>query len=384
MAVTIKRFRISLFWVTRFATLLDDASPAGAPFAALGHIDTYAPIFSRLLAAPNQPVSPAVGAPELELPWPTTGTHWFWFRYLNANPIQRLSGSFAFTRLVPLRRRKSPEPGLGVVLPPELAAAKVMVESVRSEAWFHPHMVSFLLHFTVSGELSLEQMAQVCLALRRGRVMSAADSAAASLSKLDEVSAQRLNGLYLEAVGTAHAKALPPADPFTLVTVLQGQGDGQAAVDGGVVHRTLEAVTRWESGKTGALVAGLISSRAPALDGPLLFGRERARAVWDPGQFSTDGGISLSCYHRNLVVGTLQVEALLAFAGVAGDQATAGNRPNAIRACEDVVLKRIVALHSGQTTSYRSASLKRFIDDHPLRPAVKDLATRIWSPVSLP
>ncbi len=383
MALTIRRFRMSLFWSTRFATLLDDASPAGAPLAALGHIQSYAPIFSHLLAAPDQPVSPAAGAPGLQLPWPPKGTHWFWSRYLNANPIQRLSGDFAFVRLVPLRRNKSPAPDLGVALPAKLTGAgKVTLEPVRGEAWFYPHMAAFALHFTVCGEMSPEQMVEVCLALRRGRVLSAGDAAA--MYKLDEVSSQRLNGLYLEAVGPTHAKALPPADPFSMVTVLQGEEDGQPAVEGGPVHRMLEAVTRLEAGKVGPLVAGLISSRPPTLNGALLFGRTRARAVWDPQQFSSNGGISLSCYHRNLFVGTLQVEALLAFAAVAGEQAAVGNRPKAIRDCEDVVLKRVVALHSGQQTSYRSASLKRFIDDHALRPSVNDLANRIWSSVSLP
>lgn len=95
-------------------------------------------------------------------------------------------------------------------------------------------------------------------------------------------------------------------------------------------------------------------------------------------------GTSLTCYHRNLLLGALQTEALLAFTRVAEDEAVLGHRPRSIRDCEDAVLKRVVALHAGEDTTYRSISLRRFIDDHPLRASVDALSQRLWSPTRLP
>lgn len=385
MAITIKRFRMSLFWNASFPTLFGDVVPIGAPLGTLGHRQSYALVFDTLLAAPRQPVTPqAAGAPALELPWPPEGTHRFWCRYLNANPIQRLLGSFAFFRLVPLRRHVSPVPGLGALLPQKLANGDIVaLEQVLGEAWFHPHMVSFAVHFTVGGEMTPEGMSEVCLELRNSRILSVPGNSA--LCKLDEIAANRLNALLLEAVGEENAGPPPPANPFSIVTVLKGDGDiGPPIVEGGSIHCMLEAVTQWGVGKVGSLAAGRISSLQHPPDLPLLFGHVRSRAVWDPVKFSRAGGTSLSCYHRNLFVGAMQTEALLSYARVAELEAAKGNKARAIRDCADPVLKRIIALHKGEVETYRSASLRRFIDDHPFRPSVNTLAQRIWSKQTLP
>jgi hypothetical protein len=206
----------------------------------------------------------------------------------------------------------------------------------------------------------------------------------AAPSKLNDLAVGWLEKMYVEAVGQDNADDLPPADPFSVVTVIQGQADEEREVEpGGPVHRALEAVTLWDAAKRGPLDAARISSHA-ATDGPLLFGQRRARAVWDPERFSREGRISLSCYHRNLLLGAAQTEALLAFARIAQDEAAEGRRPRAVRDCEDPVLKRLIDLHAGEDKTYRSSSLKRFIDDHPWRPSVDALSNRLWSAAHLP
>ncbi|SHM15109.1 hypothetical protein SAMN05216428_11558 [Nitrosospira sp. Nsp11] len=362
---------MSLFWNISFPTLLEDTMPVGAPLAALGHLQSYASIFNSLIVEPEKAVEPSVsGAPLLELPWPRKGTHWFWSRYLRANPIRKISGSYAFVRLLPFRRHGSPASGLGVAL-----SDGVTPEHVLSEAWFHPHMVTFAVHFTVSGEFTLEKMSDLCLELRQGRVLTELGDGA--LYKLDEVAAKHLEALLLEGVGE-NTGPPTPVTPFSLVTVLNGDGGvDQAIVEGELIHRTLEAVTQWDRWRMGALDGGRISSRLSTSAAPLLFGHARSRVVWDPYRFSTNGSVSLSCYHRNLFVGTMQTEALLSFARVAEEEEKAGRRPRAIRDCEDAVLKHIIALHKGEDTTYRSASLRRFIDDHAFRRSVDNLAQRI-------
>lgn len=385
MTITIKRFRMSLFWSSYFPTLLDEAVPVGAPLAKLGRIQSYAEIFDTLLASPNKPITPqASGAPALELPWPLDRPNMFWCRYLNANPIKNLSGRFAFVRLVPLRRHLSLAPGLCVMLPQKWASAgKVLSVGVLGEACFHPHMVTFAIHFTVDGEMTPEKMSELCIELRRSRVLSVPGDSA--LYKLDEIAVKYLGALFQEAVGSENPRPLPPVNPFSVVTVLQGDNaDVQPIDERGNIHRMLEAVTQWDTGKVGSLDAGRISSRLHTLDRPLLFGHTRSRAVWDPQRFSTTGGTSLSCYHRNLFVGTMQTEALLSFAQVAEDEVAIGKRPRSIRDCEDPAWVRTTALHKGDVATYRSASLRRFIDDHPFRPSVDRLAQRLGRNVMLP
>jgi hypothetical protein len=243
-------------------------------------------------------------------------------------------------------------------------------------------MVTFAVHFAVNGAFTLEEMAKLCLKLRCGRVLAELDSS--SLNKLDEIASKYLDLLFLEAVGV-NAGRLPANNPFSLVTVLQGDNAAEQLVtEGGAVHHLLEAITQWDDQKMGSLNAGQISSKSLPPNAPLLFGHARSRAVWDPERFSTDGSISLGCYHRNLLLSTIQAEALLTFAKVAEEEAALGNRPKAIRDCEDSALKRLLALHKGESTTYRSASLRRFIDDHPSRRSVVALAQRIKSRETLP
>lgn len=112
-----------------------------------------------------------------------------------------------------------------------MLTSKVVPEHVLGEAWFHPHMVTFAVHFTVSGEFTLEKMSELCLELRHGRVLTEVGNN--SLYKLDEIAAKHLDALLLEAVGEK-AGRLPPANPFSLVTVLQGNDAvDQAILEGG-------------------------------------------------------------------------------------------------------------------------------------------------------
>ena len=81
----------------------------------------------------------------------------------------------------------------------------------------------------------------------------------------------------------------------------------------------------------------------------------------------------------------MQAEALLAFARIAQEEADAGRRPKIIRGGEDPVLKRIVALFNGDAEStYRSWSIRNFIDRHPFRSSVDALAARLQSTARLP
>src|SRR5262249_45892685 len=155
--------------------------------------------------------------------------------------------------------------------------------------------------------------------------------------------------LYVETLGPRNAGALPTAEPFSLVTILRGEDlDPQSAVEGGPVHRALEAITRWTGASMGTLASGRISSHPATPDGgPLLFGQARSRAVWDPDRFRRATGTALSCYHRNLLVGTLQTEALLGLCAVSQQLDQGAGRSAAIIKCESTAISRLVALYTG-------------------------------------
>jgi hypothetical protein len=104
-----------------------------------------------------------------------------------------------------------------------------------------------------------------------------------------------------------------------VATVVRGEGvdPGALPAEGGQVHRMLEAVTTWRPSWQHDDLRNLPLSQASlrirtAPPSHVLYGRERGRAVWFPALFTQKGGDlhSLSCYHRNLVLASLQVESL--------------------------------------------------------------------------
>lgn len=392
MTITINRFRMSLFWNMPFVSLIQDNLPANAPLSALGKPETYQRIFNSLLASPNDPLVPLPDTePALALPWPPQAsrllaTHKFWRHYLSSEGItpQRLDGKFAFFRLVPLRRRHSPLTGLSVTFNDNHVTVEgggVISESILTEAWFHPHMVSFAIHFNICGEMPLETAGRVCISLRNERLI-AVDGG--GLRTLDELATESLDALFKEAVGEANVVDIPFIKPFSIVTVLQGDGINpyDQVAPGDAVHQFLETVTQWDPIKCDPLDTGRISSHPPSsITGHLLFGRGRSRAFWQPSKFlpKGNGKSALSSYHRNLFLSSLQTEALLAFAGLANEEALRGNRPKSIRDCELNVLERLIALYKAkpeQTRTYWSMNLQRLIDGSPYRDAVNAIAVR--------
>ncbi|MDO9163996.1 MAG: hypothetical protein Q8N35_17090 [Methylococcaceae bacterium] len=402
MTIVIRRLRMSLSWSAPFTTLIQDNPPSDAPLLALGKRESYKQLFNILQAASNETeIFPPSTVPTLELPWEPLKPNIFWIRYLKATPAslrRTQGGSLAFDRLVPLRRHAPLTPKLVVTFKKKhVVEDKVILQLLTTEAWFHPHMVSFAIHFTICGAMSLETAATVCLGLRHDRLLSWGGSS--SPFNVDELAAEMLDKLYIEAVGESNAGVLEPVNPFSLVTVLQGGGvdPDEVIINGGSVHRFLENVTQWDldAGNEDPVDKGRINSKPvrnpPNITGPLLFGprRSRARAVWEPRHFlpTGDGKPSLSSYHRNLIMSSLQTEALLAFARLASEQAAVGHLPQTIRDCERFVLTRLVAIHKGdklQNDTYCSINLQRIIDDSRDRESVDAIADRLISRVRLP
>lgn len=400
MKMVLHRIRMSLVWSASFTTLLrDDPPPSIAPLAALGKLASYTEIFESLQGNPETQITPtsSSGGPALVLPWRPDGINFFWWRYLNTNPIKAVKGNFAFARLVPLRRHSSPISTFSVAMGEAYIEPSDTLDSVqmRTEAWFHPHMVSFAIHFTICGAMSLKTAAHVCLGLRQDPLFSGTNNNL--LLNIDKLATEELLKLYFESVGEVNATAapLPMVNPFSIVTVLQGDGFDPDAliISDGPEHVFLETVTQWRERRRDQLLTGRISSCENItpqgnVTAPLLFGRERNRAVWDPERFRPKlvCKSSLNCYHCNLIASTLQTEALLEFACLAEVQAVAGFRPQTIRYCEDHVLQRLIALYNGKPNNgtYCSYNLKRVIDASSCRSAVDTLAIRCGSPLHLP
>lgn len=135
--------------------------------------------------------------------------------------------------------------------------------------------------------------------------------------KADRLAREVLRALRTRAMGAGASVAARSAEPFSVVTVVTGTGvsPGTPTLDGGQVHRALEAVTCWRPTWQHDSLPALADASLPTRTVPpshVLYGRKRGRAVWFPALFMLPAGQlrTLACFHRNLVLASLQVESL--------------------------------------------------------------------------
>ena len=95
----------------------------------------------------------------------------------------------------------------------------------------------------------------------------------------------------------------------------------------------------------------------------LIYGLRRGRAIWSPEHFLAGGGVerpsTLECHHRNLVLASVQTEALARFAVATAARVTANTR----RAPDETTQAKCAAtalgdLYQGAEGTYKSGSVK--------------------------
>jgi hypothetical protein len=242
---------------------------------------------------------------------------------------------------------------------------------VGPEAFLYPHGVAVILNLTVRGTFTPDEAAALAIRLRRGHDFSIGDEARPFV--LDGVADRAVAAVRQTTFGVEAPVGRRPQFPFSVTTVVLGRDvdDTKALTEGSTEHRFLEAVTTWaptwESAalpKLADVTLPLRTSGRPA--GHVLYRRDRGRAVWFPGSFTIPSGSvrTLTCFHRNLVLASLQVESLAGFAAATAQFLTAGGKLNdahydaATRAGD--ILGRF---YGGAQSIYRSRSPRAQIED---------------------
>lgn len=256
---------------------------------------------------------------DVEPPWPSGGGRSFWSYYYDQTPLDAVDGQLAWRGVTPFRHRFP----LAVVKPAQV--------SLSPDAFVFSHGVAVVLTLKVSGPLTLEQAASLLHDVRRRQVFQI-DLESGVLS-LDALASRALTALRLAAFGSKPKPGRRPPVPFSIVTVIRGSNVAPmtAIAQGGDEQRFLDAVTAWSPNWQDAQLPPLDivklnirTTGTPA--GHLLYGRDRGRAVWFPGSFTLPGGQvrTLTCFHRNLVLASLQVDSLATFATATAQMLNAG------------------------------------------------------------
>jgi hypothetical protein len=250
------------------------------------------------------------------------------------------------------------------------------------EGYFYPHGIVLVVTTSYRSILKPQEAVEKAFEVRRtGKFKVAWEGQEISESlSLDELASLVLTNLHSVAFGSGVAPEERSVTPFTVFTVIRGKGvdPSVSPLEGGQVHRMLEAVTTWRpTWQYDALPdlseASLRTRAAPPSH--VLYGRKRGRAVWFPALFIQEPGEihSLSCYHRNLVLVSLQVESLSGLISATAKQIGEGI---ALSACHRECARRAAGILGrlyGGVATYKSWSPRVHIEQNDLVKPLNDV-----------
>lgn len=358
-------FRLSLVWTETLLGLLDGTLQPKPSFEFLALSSSYKQLFETL----QQPGAVAA----LAVPWKESRQH-FWNFYLPGSVGKPVGGKQAWEHLVPLRAK------------PALTVAPSPKGQLTLEGYYYPHGLAVVCTFRCQGSFTPDQVRETAYAIRYDeRLAVTADGKPQQLS---------LNALARKALDSLRAAAVDPGnmigerrDPISLLTVIKGEGvDAQKPVpedDQGLVRRMLDVLTYWPSAPETASLTPLaditLTLKRGTAKGSAIFARDRGRTVWFPSLFTLKKQKmpSLTCYHRNNLMGAMQVESLSALVAATAAQLRGGKELKDLTSAHKArarnaadCLERLFRGDKNET--YRSDSFKRQISDNDLD-ALNDL-----------
>jgi len=343
--------QLSFVYVESVLDLLTGAV-SNPPYAFLANRLAFAQKFDAALAKRSGDIQP---------PWPDRAGRGFWAYYFEEQrPLPTITGVQAWRGVTPMR----------VVAPfaPTVDDTRVRI---AIDSFVYPHGVGVIVNATISGVLNPLDAATLAVKLRREPVFIV--DAVTKPMVLDALAARALDSVRAAAFGATAPVGRRPQFPFTIATVILGKGidDTHLPSDGSDEHRFLDAVTTWsptwQTAALGTVAEHQLAARSDGVPaGHIVYKHDRCRAVWFPGSFTIPSGYvrTLTCFHRNLVLASLQVESLAGLATataayLADGQSLSDAHFDAVYRSGNVLGR----LYGGARSTYRSRSPQTQIDD---------------------
>jgi hypothetical protein len=355
MAVLIHTYRISLIWVD---VELRQASGAGR-LSKLRRRAGYEATVDALRKTDGHDA-------DLRLPWwRKVPPHFFWLYYFGRLLPDKIDGVRAWRELAPLQLAS---PVAQVAMPAQVAG--------EIRGYIAPQVIAVMAD--VKGKaaaLELNAWVEQCRAIRTGPMTVGLQGRTVSGMRLQDAAIEVLARLRQElGLGSAQ-RAL--AEPFTVVTVLQGEGVRADRSPTQQTWRCAHAVSAWPARWRQVqpdLSRAIPLRRRDVTKGDLLYGSTHGRAAWMPSRFlPSDWGPvnTMGCFHHNLALAGMQVEMLLDFVRALdgaddpsrADWSAAGHRAAGL----------LGRLYGGAEDMYRSASVSRHIADSGLAKSIDAL-----------
>ncbi len=355
MEIKINEIRLSLIWFAPFKGIIDDA----APMAFLSSRDDYIELFTK---TQNNETS-------YSLPWGNgSGAH-FWQHYFSQKDLANVSSRVAWQRIAPL------------CLTPMLSVERSKESACRIsiDDFIYPHGIAVMLTLGLRGVFSLEDAVENLMLYRNDFQFKTHDSSNQIYDlNLNQIADMELSRLWKTVLGINTPKKMPPAEPFSLTTIIDGEADTTNVIipENSETHRALEALCRfsvsWKENPLHPLDSNTCidfkaKNYTPACN--MIYGLKRARVLWFPEYFVKPDKkkrcTKLGCYHRNLSLASLQTESLINLTTLIYPHIENGSFiPEPSGGFSKKAAGLIGRIYGGvQDETYRSGSLRKQIDD---------------------
>lgn len=347
MSIQIKEIRLSFIQFEVLAQPLKALNPLVIPYSFLLSGASYGQRWKSLLEGKE---------PFLLAPWQDGYAKLFWKYYAP----ERQPGDL-WRSMVPFRRACVP------ITASWLAGATP--GTATAAAYLYPWGIGAVMDVEAKLSLDLDQTVQFAFQAERSGKYSLNGDAG------KEYNMKPLLSQLIESVRTEAYGATPQGqqgDIFSIVSVLDADGVDATKVppDGQEVHQALEGFTNWNPLYKKLALKPLKEYSIEIKTSPashVLYGGKRGRAIWFPEQFKSVAPYphSVTCYHRNLVIATLQTESLCRFmaeiAAMLDAGGTLANASVAYRTAGQLSAGILGRLYGGAST-YRSSSMPVQID----------------------
>lgn len=317
--------------------------------------------FDFLLSGPDyqqQFASAITGLGQCQAPWRGGYGKLFWKYYIQKKPA---APKDLWRALVPLRYE------LGDVIAADWLPGKAV-----ARAYLYPWGIGLVVDVAASGSLTLGEAAKLAFQVERLNKYKTSLGGAEQHVALNRLFEILLGAIRAKVYGDT-ASAGRSGAMFSIVTVIDAaDADAtQPPPEGLELHKTMDGLVNWNTLYQTTTPKKLEDSRIETKEGPpghVLYGGRRGRLVWFPGSFRSVASYenTLTCYHQNLTVASLQTESLCRLAKDAADRLVGSpslaNSSVAYRNCAQLAAGLLGRLYGGTFDTYRSHSLRDQID----------------------
>ena len=325
--IKVNSVRVSFLWAQALPSLLENGAAGDSEFAFLTRGYQYQDKFKAALVSDPSAAS-------FQVPWMPERKQQFWMRYLVQGKLNEVSPGQAWRTLVPLRTTVDFR-----------LQANWFNGTSFVDAFYYPFGLGLAITFRWEPNQPLEQMVPQAYLFRKNGKFGLKPGLPQGLS-LEQVADVILTSLRQRALGEASSASLPLPDPFSILTVIQATGSQPEAdvTQDKKIMKFLEVVTNWPAAPQFLQLPPpadvCLRKKRSAPIGSALYAQERGRGIWFPALFrsETDGSTleaaeqsrrssKLACYHRNLLFGSLQTEALGRLIAYTAQLFGAGKKP---------------------------------------------------------